>query len=117
VQTAYAVLKGPLIHGATEGNAPSLDICRTLTSLKGGSTTSKLSFPEGDIWWNRTGERPPHSQPAQLEDCTTLAGRRGVHLHRGVRPCFSPWPRHRFRRRLQPYGMQTVHPYVGAVKI
>ena len=46
-----------------------------------------------------------------------LAGRRGVHLHRSVRPCFYPDHRHRFRRRLQPYGMQTVHPYVGAVKI
>ena len=32
-------------------------------------------------------------------------------------PLFYPDRRHRFRRRLQPYGMQTVHPYVGAVKI
>src|SRR5439155_4518039 len=48
---------------------------------------------------------------------TMLAGRRGVTSHRGVRPCSYPDRRRRFRRRLQPYGMQTVHPYVGAVKI
>jgi hypothetical protein len=65
----------------------------------------------------------PNRGTATAQPTRPTGGRHDVggaargHLHRGVRPCSYPDRRHRFRRRLQPYGMQTVHPYLGAVKI
>ncbi len=55
------------------------------------------------------------ARPTRLTGGRVGGAARG-HLHRGVRPCSYPDRATVSGGVLQPYGMQTVHPYIGAVK-